>query len=88
MNERDDNIPTLPQTIDATQIEPNITSNITDASNDDTIPSLPRLSPIGIGQPKTTPSRVLIIPSDEMVEGGYDSDGQCGPFIENGITDN
>ena len=87
MNERDDNVPSLPQTIDATQIEPSISSNITDASNDDTNPPLPRFSPIGIGQPKTPPSRVLIMPSNEMMAEGYDSDGQCGPFIENGATD-
>ena len=55
MNERDENVPSLPQTIDAAQIEPSITSNITDASNNDTNISLSRLSPIGIGGQRRPP---------------------------------
>ena len=55
MNERDNNVPSLPQTIDVTQVKPSITHNITDASNDDTNPSVPLFPPIDIGQPGPPP---------------------------------
>ena len=77
----------LPQTIVAAKVEPSITSNITDASNDVPNSSLPRFSSIAIGQPETPPSRVPIMPSDKIMEEGYDSDGQCSPSIENGAKD-
>ena len=31
--------------------------------------------------PRTPPSCVLVMPSDESLEGGYDSDGNVGPFL-------
>ena len=29
----------------------------------------------------TPPRRVIVMPSDEALEGGYDSDGNVGPFL-------
>ena len=29
----------------------------------------------------TPPHRVLVMPSDEALEGGYDSGGNVGPFL-------
>ena len=31
--------------------------------------------------PHTPLRRVLVMPSDEALEGGYDSDGNVGPFL-------
>ena len=31
--------------------------------------------------PHTTPPRVLVMPSDEALEGGYYSDGSAMPFL-------
>ena len=37
--------------------------------------------------PKTPPHRVLIMPSDEALEEGYDSDGNLGPFMSESVED-
>lgn len=85
MNEPDgDVLPPLASIRDA-GVAPSIVSNLTTASDEIPLTALPRLSPRSVGQPKTPPSRVLIMPSEEMMEEGYDSDHQCGPFIENGV---
>ena len=46
-------------------------------------PSTPcaNLSPAECGMPKTPPHCTLIMPSDEALEDGYDSDSNLGPFM-------
>ena len=39
------------------------------------------LTPGECGMPHTPPRRVLVMPSDEALEGGYDSDSNVGPFL-------
>ena len=40
-----------------------------------------------MGLPATPPSRVLNMPSIELIDQGYDSDMQIGPFFETGVAD-
>ena len=49
----------------------------------ETCPSTPSrvLTPVECGIPHTLLRRVLVMPSDEALEGGYDSDGNVGPFL-------
>ena len=35
--------------------------------------------------PHTPPRRVLVMPSDEALEGGYDSDGNVEPFLSTDV---
>ena len=87
MNQPDEDVNSPPRTIrDEGTIASNV-SNVTGASIDNTLTDLPASSAIGIGQPKTPPSRVLIMPSEELMEDGYDSDHQRGPFIQDGVAD-
>ena len=39
-----------------------------------------------MGLPPSPPCQVLQMPQDEMLEGGYDTDTQLGPFYEDGVS--
>ena len=87
MNQPDEDVNSPPRTIhDAGTIASNV-SNVTGPSIDNALTDMPASSPIGIGQPKTPPSRVLIMPSEELMEAGYDSDHQRGPFMQDGVAE-
>ena len=48
---------------------------------------LPVVPPEDMGLPQTPPQCVLIMPSDELLEEGYDSDMQHGPFLQHGVME-
>ena len=87
MNQPDeDDSPPLASICDA-QLQPSTVSILTEPPDVVPLTTLPRSSPCSIGQPQTPPSRVLIMPSEELMEAGYDTDHQCGPFVQNGVKD-
>ena len=87
MDQPDEDVNSPPRTIrDAGTIASNV-SNVTSPSTDNALTDLPASSAVGIGQPKTPPSRVLVMPSEELMADGYDSDNQRGPFIQDGVAD-
>ena len=45
-------------------------------------PSYTVLAPVDCGLPITLTSRVLFMPSDDLIAEGYDSDYQVGPFVK------
>ena len=45
------------------------------------------LLPSNYGMPSTPPNCTVSVPSDEMIEDGYDTDYEIGPFYEEGIID-
>ena len=87
MNQPDEDVNSSPRTIRDEGTTASNVSNITGASIDDSLTDLPVSSPIGIGQPKTPPSRVLIMPSEELMKYGYDSDHQREPFIQDSAAE-
>ena len=46
-----------------------------------------QMRPIDMGLPPTPPSRQLKMPNDEMMDAGYDSDFEVGPFIQSGVEE-
>ena len=71
----------VPATIQVGQTEDSSLSNITAEARPIPFTPLPDLTPVQCGMPQTPPHRVLVMPSDEALEDGYDSDGQLGPFM-------
>ena len=71
----------VPSSIQKNEFEGSHISNIT--VENETFPSTPCrvLTPGECGMPHTPPHCMLVMPSDEALEGGYDSDGNIGPFI-------
>jgi hypothetical protein len=77
----------LPSSIHTNDIKDGDISNITiEADASSPTPST-TLTPDDCGMPSTPPSRLLIMPSEEQLEEGYDSDGNVGPFIDPNIAD-
>ena len=77
----------VPNAIQADRTEDSELSNITVEGQ--ICPPTPcaNLTPPECGMPKTPPRRVLIMPSDEALEEGYDSDGNLGPFMSESVED-
>ena len=40
-----------------------------------------------MGLPQTPPQRVLVMPNNELLEAGYDSNMQFGPFLQAGVAE-
>ena len=50
-------------------------------------PSYPVLAPVDFSLPLTPPSRVLVMPSGDLIAEGYDSDYQGETFVERGVEE-
>ena len=72
----------VPSAIDYSTTQGSIISNITDEEPVTPAPSYPVLAPVDFSLPLTPPSRVLVMPSGDLIAEGYDSDYQLGPFFE------
>ena len=81
----DEEVPPSSVTTDGAQVS--INSDVTDHAPSTPGISLPSLTPVTMGLPVTPPSRVLNMPSIALLDQGYDSDMQMGPFVETGVTD-
>ena len=76
----------LPSSIHSNEIKDGDISNITlEEEASQPTPST-TLTPDEMGMPSTPPSRILIMPSEEQLEEGYDSDSNVGPFIDPNIA--
>ena len=71
----------VPGSVQVASVEDSMLSNIT--VEEQPCPSTPCdvLTPAECGMPKTPPCRTLIMPDNETLEEGYDSDGNIGPFM-------
>ena len=87
MNRPDNDANSPPRVIQDSVTIVSSVSNVTATSFDNSLTDLPASSSASIGQPKTPPSRVVIMPSEEQMEDGYDSDNQRRPFIQDGVVD-
>ena len=45
------------------------------------------LQPSEMGLPPTPPTRRLIMPDESLIDDGYDTDNQVGPFVQGGVED-
>ena len=53
------------------------------------VPGTPNvvLRPVDMGLPPTPTARVPIMLSEDAMDNGYDSDGQLGPFLQEGVSE-
>ena len=53
------------------------------------VPDTPNavLKPIDMGLPPTPTARVPVMPSEDAMDNGYDSDGQLGSFLQDGVSE-
>ena len=72
-------------TVDASQVS--VRSNLSDASHATPQTPLSLLTPDNMGLPITPLFRVMGMPSEAMLEEGYDSGMQFGPFIQDGVVE-
>ena len=72
----------VPSALDNSTTQGSIISNINAEEPVTPEPSYPVLAPVDCGLPLTPLSCVLVMPSDELIAEGYDSDYQVGPFVE------
>ena len=61
--------------------------NLSNASPETHQTPLSLLSPVNMGLPLTPLCRVIKIPSEAILEEGYDSDMQFDPFIQDGVVE-
>ena len=71
----------LPDTVRVDSVKDSMLSNIT--VEEQPCPSTPCnvLTPAECGMPKTPPCCILVMPDNETLEEGYDSDSNIGPFM-------
>ena len=81
-----DEVNTVPESINQTEILDGSTlSSITQAVARSPEPNITQAGPLEMGLPPTPPSRQLKMPDEEMMDGGYDSDFNMGPFVQDGV---
>ena len=71
----------IPSLIQTNEFEGSQLSNITVESDNCSSTPCRVLTPVECGIPHIPPRRVRVMPIDEALEGGYDSDGNVGPFL-------
>ena len=72
-------------TVDASQ--GSVRSNLSDDSTETPQNNLSLLTPYNMGLPLTPTCSVMEIPSDTILEEGYDRDMQFGPLIQDGVLE-
>lgn len=74
-----------PEAIQTDELEGSMLSDITVEEQPRPLTSCTVLTPSECGMPETPPRRLLVMPSEEALETGYDSDGNLGPFMSDSV---
>ena len=86
-NDGDDDTYVPQSTIDCSTTISAVNSSVTGTLTP--VPGTPNavLKPIDMGLPPTPTARVPVLPSEDAMDNGYDSDGQLGPFLQDGVSE-
>ena len=87
LNNRCDKVNNVPDSVNQPEnLDASTFSSITHAVVKSPEPNgLPKLT-VEMGLPPTPPSRQLKIPDEGMMDAGYDSDFNMGPFVQDGVS--